>query len=196
MHEIDTDGHVSNQFDEGDPGVPRQPTQVDKHWLNAVQNELVNAIEADGQALVKGTWTQLKRAMGFIVGTPGAAARYFSGLLSVAVTAGTAISGSTGSAVAGDAGVDGYSELTTGVEGGTADGIAGQFNVSGTGKAIEANGPVDINGAANISGVLSLGTFSVDGSFPGSPAAGDIVYLGGANDKLYCYDGTTWQAFW
>jgi len=83
MHETDGDAHVANQFDEGDPGVPRAPTQVDKHWLNAVQNELVNAIEAAGITLVKGTWTQLRDAMGLNSGSPGLIARFFSNTLNI-----------------------------------------------------------------------------------------------------------------
>ena len=83
MHETDGDAHVANQFDEGDPGVPRAPTQVDKHWLNAVQNELVNAIEAAGITLVKGTWTQLRDAMGLNSGSPGLVARWFANTLNI-----------------------------------------------------------------------------------------------------------------
>lgn len=70
MHRTDGDGHVSNLFDEGDPGVPRQPTQIDKHWLNAVQEEIVNVVldSASGVgALVKGTNTQLLAAIRGIV---------------------------------------------------------------------------------------------------------------------------------
>lgn len=63
MHRIDTDGHVGNLFNGGDPLVPRLPTQIDPAWLNAVQEELANAITQDGgAALVKGTNTQLANA--------------------------------------------------------------------------------------------------------------------------------------
>lgn len=66
MHRVDTDGHVSNLFDEGDPLVPRQPTQIDKHWLNAIQEELVSIV-LDGAsgigALAKGTNTQVLAAL-------------------------------------------------------------------------------------------------------------------------------------
>lgn len=64
MHRIDTSGHVSNLFNPGDPLVPRPPTQVDEHWLNAVQEELVNLIVTGaGITLVKGTNTQLLAAI-------------------------------------------------------------------------------------------------------------------------------------
>jgi len=68
MHRIDTDGAVSSLFNEGDPAVPRNPTQVDKHWLNAVQEEIVNAVTVVNSAsvsrtLTKGTNNQLASAM-------------------------------------------------------------------------------------------------------------------------------------
>ncbi len=63
MHRIDADSHVANLFDEGDPGVPRAPTQVDADWLNAVQETLCDPIEAMGLTLVKGDHTQLTAAL-------------------------------------------------------------------------------------------------------------------------------------
>jgi hypothetical protein len=96
MHRIDTDGHVLNAFNEGDPGVPRQPTQVDKHWLNAVQEEIANTIEnvLGGSSLVKGTNTQLfealraynnVRAFGIVQtnATPGGAVSVLTGYLNL-----------------------------------------------------------------------------------------------------------------
>ncbi len=61
-HRIDTSGHVANQFSEGSPGVS-PPTQVDKHWLNMAQEEIVNVVEEADITLVKGTNTQLKDAV-------------------------------------------------------------------------------------------------------------------------------------
>lgn len=55
MHRIDANAHVLNKFDEGDPGVPRQPTQVDADWLNAVQENICKAVEGAGLTLSKGT---------------------------------------------------------------------------------------------------------------------------------------------
>ncbi len=63
MHRIDADAHVGNLFDEGDPLVPRQPTQIDKHWLNAIQEELVTIVLDAGISLVKGTNTQVLAAL-------------------------------------------------------------------------------------------------------------------------------------
>jgi hypothetical protein len=62
MHRIDADSHVGNLFDEGDPGVPRAPTQVDADWLNAVQEEIANTVVGAGLSLIKGTNTQLYKA--------------------------------------------------------------------------------------------------------------------------------------
>lgn len=59
MHRVDTSGNVANHFDDGDPLVPRLPTQVDAAILNAFQEELANAIEAMGVTLIKGTNNQL-----------------------------------------------------------------------------------------------------------------------------------------
>lgn len=88
MHRIDTDepgfpSPTPGYFDSGDPLVPRLPTRIDKHWMNAVQEELVNAIEAAGITLVKGTWTQLRDAMGLNSGARGKVARYFENTLDI-----------------------------------------------------------------------------------------------------------------
>lgn len=58
MHRTDGDGHSSNLFTDGTPGVVTA-TQVEEDWLNAVQEELCNAIEDLGGTLVKGTNDQL-----------------------------------------------------------------------------------------------------------------------------------------
>lgn len=73
MHRVDADGHVGNLFDEGDPAVPTNPTQVDAAILNAFQEELANAVEGGGVTLVKGTNTQLATVLAglFTGSTPG-----------------------------------------------------------------------------------------------------------------------------
>lgn len=63
MHRIDTDGAVSNLFNPGDPLVPRNPTQVDEHILNAFQEEICRVVEGGGLALVKDRNTQLNEAI-------------------------------------------------------------------------------------------------------------------------------------
>lgn len=59
MHAIDTDGHVNNEFDPGDPLQGRKATIVDALWLNAVQNEILAVLAAAGVTPVKGTNNQL-----------------------------------------------------------------------------------------------------------------------------------------
>ncbi len=62
-YRTDGNANVGNLFDAGDPLVPRPPTQVDPPWLNEVQEEICNAVEAAGITLVKGTRTQLRDAI-------------------------------------------------------------------------------------------------------------------------------------
>lgn len=70
MHRIDAADHVGNQFSEGDVFGGRAGTKVDAAWLNAVQEELANAIESVGIALVKGNNAQLAAALAAAV-SPG-----------------------------------------------------------------------------------------------------------------------------
>lgn len=103
MHRIDADAHVSNMFDPGDPLEPRPPTQVDADWLNAVQEEIANTIEACTRpaippVLQKGVNTQLRDALPLrahgrvkLNATPGGAPSIESGernLASAALVAG------------------------------------------------------------------------------------------------------------
>lgn len=59
MHLIDAAGHANNQFVHEDPATNRPPTEVDADWLNAVQNELANAIKGFGISLDKTKSSQL-----------------------------------------------------------------------------------------------------------------------------------------
>ena len=63
MHRIDGPGHLSNQFTEGDPQLGQAPTTVTDDWLNDVQENLAQAIEGSGLALVKGSGSQLLEAV-------------------------------------------------------------------------------------------------------------------------------------
>ncbi len=87
MHLTDGDHHVANDFVDGSPPTPG--TQVEQAWLNAVQHELGNAITAASIALVKGTWTQLRDALGLNSGSPGLVQRFFADTISVIVPSGT-----------------------------------------------------------------------------------------------------------
>lgn len=62
MHRIDTDGNVANQFSDGTPGVT-QATVVDDDWLNAVQEEICNAVVMTGLTLNKAAHNQLWSAI-------------------------------------------------------------------------------------------------------------------------------------
>lgn len=48
MHRIDQPGNVSNLFVSGNPQTGQRPTRVGPKWLNAVQEEIANAIEQSG----------------------------------------------------------------------------------------------------------------------------------------------------
>ena len=63
MHRIDADGHVANQFSDGDQVLGVPGTKVDAAWLNALQEELVSVIAARGISLVKGSNGQLLDAL-------------------------------------------------------------------------------------------------------------------------------------
>lgn len=69
MHRIDGPGAtVDNLFTEGDPinGVPA--TTVTGAWLNSIQEEIANAVEAAGITLDKGDNSQLSEAIYIIAG--------------------------------------------------------------------------------------------------------------------------------
>lgn len=192
MHKIDTDGHVANAFDEGDPGVPRQPTQVDKHWLNAVQQELVNAVEGSGQALVKGTWDQLKKAIGLGGGSGGA--RAFAAALAgefwniintgAGITVKLAGSGTTAAAAVLDLLNNSTGPILKG-EGASVIALAKLKNFA-AGPCLELEG---LNGSWPLK-LVPLTTLPTTNPAGGALSAADdgaIVYLAGAYNKLYCY---------
>ena len=64
MHRIDGYGATEdNEFTEGDPGNEIPATDVTDDWLNDMQEELANVVEAAGIELVKGNQTQLLEAI-------------------------------------------------------------------------------------------------------------------------------------
>ncbi len=164
MHRIDADAHVGNLFDEGDPGVPVAPTQVDADWLNAVQEELANAIEdltAGGITLIKGTNNQLATAM---------VSRATVQIITAAKTfqAGIVATQSAANSVAISAAGNG-----TGA------------GVSATGGDTSANGVNGTGGAPNGSGVRGVGTgvgFGVVGQ--GGATGSGVVGSGGATSGV------------
>lgn len=60
MHKIDGAGHVANTWVAEDIPTNRPPTEITPDWMNAIQEEVVNAVQINGAALVKGDNTQLK----------------------------------------------------------------------------------------------------------------------------------------
>lgn len=73
MHRIDGFGNVAGQFTGGDPLIPKPPTVVTPDWLNAVQEELANAVEGNGVVLAKATNTQLRTVLQTLFGRLGVA---------------------------------------------------------------------------------------------------------------------------
>lgn len=72
MHRTDADGHSSNLFTDGNPSSGVEATVLDAAFMNAVQEELINAIlTRAGITPVKGTWTQLATAMDQLTILPG-----------------------------------------------------------------------------------------------------------------------------
>lgn len=67
MHEIDTPTAIAGQFVEKDPNLGQAATQVSDDWLNAIQGEIVNAVEAAGLVLNKADNSQLAAAIGLQV---------------------------------------------------------------------------------------------------------------------------------
>ena len=79
MHRIDEATAVNGLFTDGDPQLGTPGTVVDADWLNAVQEEIANVIEAAGEELVKADNTQLSTVI--------------AGLISAAITANKVYSG-------------------------------------------------------------------------------------------------------
>lgn len=68
MHRIDGYGSTAGeQFTEGDPGQAIPATKITDAWLNAVQEEIANFIEAMGITLNKASNTQLQAALSVLV---------------------------------------------------------------------------------------------------------------------------------
>jgi hypothetical protein len=63
MHRIDAADHADNLFSEGNPATGTPGTKVSAEWLNAVQEELCNALAAAGVAPNKGSNSQLADAL-------------------------------------------------------------------------------------------------------------------------------------
>lgn len=77
MHRVDTNGSVNGRFNDGNPAVGQQSTQLGADWCNDVQENLAHIIEEAGLVLGKGDATQLFAAVlaliAGVVGTGGGA---------------------------------------------------------------------------------------------------------------------------
>jgi microcystin-dependent protein len=63
MYRIDSAGSQGGNFTDGDPGNGVPATVVPAHWLNEVQEELVEVLAAGGVTPIKGTRTQVRQAI-------------------------------------------------------------------------------------------------------------------------------------
>jgi hypothetical protein len=63
MHKIDTDGHVANEFSDGNPLTGQEATILDAAMANAIMYEIINVILHAGITLEKGTNDQLRDAI-------------------------------------------------------------------------------------------------------------------------------------
>lgn len=63
MHRVDTSGSVSGRFQDGNPAVGQQATQLGSAWCNDVQENLCKVIEEAGFTLEKGNADQLLAAI-------------------------------------------------------------------------------------------------------------------------------------
>jgi hypothetical protein len=213
MHRTDGNAHVGNMFDAGDPLVPRLPTQVDKDWLNAIQEELVGVVLDAGIALVKGTNTQLLTALrGSFVRVTGAAAQTITGVKTFTskLIAGSVAGGSGGG------GLRGLFESDL-AEGTGADATVAIRNY-GAGLGLDTSGSSGVKGSATANGTQNAGCYGSGASASAygvimegkttSPtrSAGRIVpqsaapttaqmgdlYVDATTGKLLIYNGTAW----
>lgn len=191
MHRVDANSHVGNMFDEGDPAIPRLPTQIDKHILNAMMMELCNAVTGSGQTLVKGTWDQLEKAIGLAGGSGGARAfaaslaGEFFNLVNTGLGAVLKLAGSGTSEAVLDLTQNSTGPLVKGA--GNAGGDLCHIENFGNGVTLRLTGK-DGKSPLNLT---PRPTLPIAGM-----AAGDVVFLSGVYNKLYVYDGTTWNACW
>jgi len=63
MHRIDSNGSVDGAFQDGNPAIGQQATQLTADWFNAVQEELAHVVEQAGIPLDKPDNAQLYAAI-------------------------------------------------------------------------------------------------------------------------------------
>lgn len=215
MHRTDGNAHVSNMFNEGDPLVPRLPTQIDKDWLNAVQEEIVTPILEASIALVKGTNTQLRDALRVLfVRAAGAATQTVTGVktftskLIASYQAGGDGGGGLRALIESQAGEGTNSDFTVSIRnyhtgsGLDSYGINRGVKGSAAGNTATSAGVVgDGSTGSGAYGLLAEGKVSAPARsslriVPQSPAPttaqmGDL-YVNSSDGKLYVYNGSAW----
>jgi hypothetical protein len=177
-HRTTADGHVSNEFDDGDPTVPRQGTLLTALDMTMLQEELCGLVEESGTALNSGNNQQLRdllmnlttqqtaTATKTFVGTD-AQTGDLEGRAGIVATGGTGEAGDVvkggigGKFTGGEGGESLDQDGGIGVQGigGTAGsgtgnpGIGGRFvpgDADTTAVAIECDGKIDLSGCADI----------------------------------------------
>jgi len=200
MHLIDTgdaaagtNGAPINEFDEGDPGVPRLPTQVDKHILNAVMREIANTITNAGISLVKGTNTQLAAAVvNILTNQTIAGVKSFTGTINAVIVAIARNAAFPAMTIANSDTGAGYAANMSSA--GTAP--TAQFTNTGTGPALKLSA-VDGQWPLQFVPQPTLPTTNPAGGALSAADDGAVVYLAGAYNKLYCYENSLgWVALW
>jgi hypothetical protein len=171
MHRTDGANHSSNMFEDRDLVTPTPGTQIEKHWLNAVQEELVNILVLCGVTPVKGTWTQLRDVLVNKVTN-----QVIAGLKTFTqkVVIGTGPTGTQMLEVQGDSGMDPLVKIQN-----SANAVALQVQ--------------SVNGKPTMRITAHDGSVAPS-SYPG--VAGDMIFVGGVYNKLYVHDGTIWNACW
>jgi len=188
MHRIDTDGNVSNRFDPGDPTVPRFPTVVDHHILNAFQEELINAILTASVTPTKGTNNQLAGIMANLTTaqTFTALKTFAAGLAATAVSiSGTATFGGSVS-VGGDATLTGH-KLTSLANGSAATDAVNKAQMD-SGDAVAAGKLTQVIAAYNFNAVTGTGgagiLYGPGPTFSGGPTTNQLPWIAPAPGAL------------
>lgn len=187
MHRTDGDSNVAGLFDAGDPGVPREPTQVDADWLNAVQEEIVGVVLDAGIALVKGTNTQLLSGLRTLfVRASGSATQTITGIKNFTSRVTSILAPGASNANVRIEDLDTTNDSNALFATSTSVGTTARIANTSTGRALQLQTADGVSTLRIVPGT----------TLPASPSAGDIVYLAGAYNKLYVYDGTAWNACW
>ena len=201
MHRIDGDANVTGLFDEGDPLVPRLPTQITAAWLNDVQESIIHLLTMAGETPAKGVYDQITASVKKIVcnlesdHSLSGIKTFVRKILAAPTTTNDPAIVATGNGTGyGVSGAGGGAVLATvlGAAAGSAAGgdKAGVIAASVNGYALIAAGDA---GVTPVRAPVRVVPMTVA---PSSAAPGDIyVHVAPGNPaKLMIYDGTSWVA--